>query len=126
MSDINWKRHGPSMTSKPYRHSWPDMSEDLPVDVLPCSNDEYFPPEPSREQLAIMELANRETERMRTRFGMSRRNFVGPPAASAIGFWAIDAVRMGLGQLRLGAQHGRPTPATSSGTAAAGRTRSTT
>ena len=31
--------------------SWPDLSEDLPVDVLPCSNDEYFPPPPTREQL---------------------------------------------------------------------------
>jgi hypothetical protein len=95
MSDINWKRHGPSMTSKPYRHSWEDMSEDLPVDVMPCSNDEYFPPAPSREQIAIMDLANRESEKMRTRFGMSRRNFVRTAAASAIGFWAIDAVRMG-------------------------------
>jgi predicted TIM-barrel fold metal-dependent hydrolase len=92
---IDWKRNGPAMTSKPYRHSWEDMSEDLPVDVLPCSNDEYFPPEASREQLAIMALANRESERMRIRFGMSRRNFVRTAAATAIGFWAIDAVRQG-------------------------------
>src|SRR3954452_490147 len=83
------------MTSKPYRHSWDDMSEDMPVDVLPCSNDEYFPPQPSKEQLAIMDLASREAERMRTRFGMSRRNFVRTAAATAIGFWAIDAVRQG-------------------------------
>jgi predicted TIM-barrel fold metal-dependent hydrolase len=92
---IDWRRNGPAMTSKPYRHSWEDMSEDMPVDVLPCSNDEYFPPEPTREQLAIMALASREAERMRTKFGMSRRNFVRTAAATAIGFWAIDAVRMG-------------------------------
>ncbi|HEX8065230.1 MAG TPA: hypothetical protein VF520_01755 [Thermoleophilaceae bacterium] len=89
--DRNW----PSMTSKPYRHSWPDMSEALPVDVMPCSNDEYFPPPPTREQIEIMRLADRETERIRRRFNMSRRRFVRTAAATAIGFWAIDAVRMG-------------------------------
>ena len=92
---INWKRNGPSLTSKPYVHSWEDMSEDMPVDVMPCSNDEYFPPVPSAEQIAIMELASREGERMRRKFGMSRRAFVRTAAASAIGFWAIDAIRMG-------------------------------
>jgi len=92
---IDWKRNGPSMTSKPYRHSWEDMSETVPVDVLPCSNDEYFPPAPSAEQIAIMELASKECERMRRKFGLSRRNFVRTAAATAIGFWAIDAVRRG-------------------------------
>jgi predicted TIM-barrel fold metal-dependent hydrolase len=92
---IDWKRNGPSMTSKPYRHSWEDMSEDMPVDVLPCSNDEYFPPEATREQIAIMQLASREAERWRIKFGMSRRRFVRTAAATAIGFWAIDAVRQG-------------------------------
>jgi uncharacterized protein len=92
---INWNRFGPSMTSRPYVHSWEPMSEDMPVDVLPCSNDEYFPPEPSAEQLAIMDLASREAERIRTKFGLSRRAFVRTAAATAIGFWAIDAVRQG-------------------------------
>jgi hypothetical protein len=71
------------------------MSEALPVDVMPCSNDEYFPLPPSPEQLAIMRLANQETERWRRKFGMSRRLFVRTAAATAIGFWAIDAVRQG-------------------------------
>src|ERR671929_203776 len=62
---INWKRNGPSLTSKPYRHSWEDMSEAPPVDVLPCSNDEYFPPPATREQKAIMELASREADSIR-------------------------------------------------------------
>src|SRR3954452_18349353 len=92
---IDWKRNGPSLTSKPYVHSWEDMSEGMPVDVMPCSNDEYFPPVPSAEQIAIMQLASREAERVRRKFGMSRRAFVRTAAATAIGFWAIDAVRMG-------------------------------
>jgi len=71
------------------------MSEDLPVDVLPCSNEEYFPPPPSRQQRAIMALANAETERLRSRFRMTRAQFVRTGAATAIGFWAIDVVRMG-------------------------------
>jgi len=31
-------RNWPSMTSRPYRHSWADLPEDLPVDVLPWSS----------------------------------------------------------------------------------------
>jgi uncharacterized protein len=73
----------------------PGLSEDLPVDVLPASNEEYFPLAPSKAQLQIMELANRETERWRRKFGMSRRQFVRTTAASAIGFWAIDMVQKG-------------------------------
>jgi uncharacterized protein len=92
---IDWKRHGSSPTAAPGRFSWPDLSQDLPVDVLPCSNDEYFPPPPSAAQLAIMDAANRETERWRHKFGMSRRQFVRTAAATAIGFWAIDLIRMG-------------------------------
>jgi hypothetical protein len=72
------------------------MAEDLPVDVLPCSNDEFFPPPPSREQKAIMAIADGEVERWRTKFNMSRREFVRTSAAMAIGFWAIDVVRPGI------------------------------
>jgi len=78
-----------------WSRSWPKQSEGLPVDVLPASNEEYFPPPPSKEQLAIMRLANAETERMRRQFGMTRARFVRTAAATAIGFWAIDAVRLG-------------------------------
>src|SRR5918996_6627410 len=93
---INWKRNGPALTSSPRRHSWPDLSDALPVDVMPCSNEEYFPPPPSREQRQIMWLANREAERLRRRFNMSRREFVRTAAATVIGFWAIDMVRPGI------------------------------
>jgi uncharacterized protein len=78
-----------------WSRSWPKQHEGLPVDVLPASNEEYFPPPPSREQLAIMSLANAETERMRRKFKMTRAQFVRTAAATAIGFWAIDTVRMG-------------------------------
>ena len=39
------------MTSGPKRHSHPEMSEDLPVDILPASNEEYFPPPPELREL---------------------------------------------------------------------------
>jgi hypothetical protein len=93
---INWKRNGPSLTSTPHRFSWPGLSEDLPVDVLPCSNEEYLPPPPSKAQRAIMELANAETERLRRKFHMTRSEFVRTAAAMSIGFWAIDMVRPGI------------------------------
>jgi uncharacterized protein len=89
-------RSWPALTSRPYRHSWPDLSEALPVDVLPCSNEEYFPPPPSKEQRAIMRLAEAETERWRHKFKMTRAQFVRTAAATMIGFWAIDMVRPGL------------------------------
>jgi predicted TIM-barrel fold metal-dependent hydrolase len=109
MKMINWKREGPSLTSSPARFSWPDMAEDLPVDVMPCSNEEYFPPPPSAEQIAIMRLANAETERWRRKLGMSRRHFVRTAAATAIGFWAIDVVRMGqFGSYGFAVSTGRP------------------
>lgn len=81
-----------------HRRSWTERSEALPVDVLPCSNGEYIPPAPTARQLAVMRLADAETERWRRRFGMSRRQFVRTTAAMAIGFWALDA----LGDKRFG------------------------
>ncbi|MHB8511726.1 MAG: amidohydrolase family protein [Actinomycetota bacterium] len=78
-----------------WKRSWPDLSENLPVDVLPCSNGEFYPKEPSPEQIAIMELANQESERWRRKMGMSRRNFVRTAAAMTIGFWAINQVQRG-------------------------------
>ena len=78
-----------------WSRSWPDQWEGLPVDVLPVSNDEYIPPPPTKKQLAIMHLQDREVERWRRKFNMSRRNFVRSSMAMAIGFWAIDAVMPG-------------------------------
>ncbi len=93
---INWKRCGPSVVGGPARHSWPDMPEGLPVDILPASNEEYFPPPPSSAHLAIMRLADAETERWRHKMGMTRAQFVRTAAAMAIGFWAIDLIRPGI------------------------------
>jgi hypothetical protein len=88
------------------------MAADVAVDVLPCSNDEYFPSPPSREQKAIMAIQDAEVERWRRKFNMSRREFVRTSAALAIGFWAIDAVRPGIygnyGGVAQGVSTGRP------------------
>jgi predicted TIM-barrel fold metal-dependent hydrolase len=75
-----------------WRRSWADPTEDLPVDVLPCSNGEYVPLPATAEQHRIMGLADAESERWRRRLGMSRRQFVRTAAATAIGFWAIDMI----------------------------------
>jgi uncharacterized protein len=72
-----------------------NLTEDLPVDVYPASNGEFLPEAPTAEQHAIMRLANQETEAVRRRFGMSRREFVRTAAAMGIGIWAIDAVTAG-------------------------------
>jgi len=48
-----------------WKRSWPDQPENLPVDVLPCSNGEFFPPPPTEQQRMIMRLADQETERLR-------------------------------------------------------------
>jgi len=78
-----------------WKKSWPEQWEGLPVDVLPASNEEYIPPPPTARQIAIMDLQNREIERWRHKFNMSRRRFVRTSAAMAIGFWAIDALSPG-------------------------------
>src|SRR5436305_203716 len=78
-----------------WSRSWPDQWEGLPVDVLPSSTGEYIPPPPSQEQLTIMHLQDREVERYRRKFNMSRRRFVRTSMAMSIGFWAIDAVMPG-------------------------------
>jgi len=100
---------GPGPSS---RDAWETMAEDVAVDVLPCSNDEYFPSPPSREQRAIMALQDAEVERWRRKFNMSRREFVRTSAALAIGFWAIDAIRPGIygnyGGVARGVSTGRP------------------
>ena len=93
---INWKRNGPSVVSGPQRHSWRRLPELLPVDVLPASNEEYAPPPPSKEQLAIMRLQAEEGERLRRKFNMSRAEFLTTSAAMAVGFWAIDVIRPGI------------------------------
>ena len=88
--------HWAPLRSPAGRDALETLAEDCPVDVLPCSNDEFFPPPPSREQKLIMKLQSEEIERWRRKFNMSRREFVRTSGAMAIGFWAIDAVRPGI------------------------------
>ena len=88
--------HWTAVRSPAGRDALETMPEDCPVDVLPCSNDEYFPLPPSPSQRAIMDLQSSEIERWRRKFNMSRREFVRTSAAMAIGFWAIDMIRPGI------------------------------
>lgn len=71
---------------------WPDLPEDLPVDVLPASNGEFFPSAPNQTELNIMATANQEVERYRAKMGMNRRDFVRTAMAYSIGFWAINTI----------------------------------
>ncbi|HYI44519.1 MAG TPA: hypothetical protein VE174_03535 [Actinomycetota bacterium] len=75
-----------------WKKSFPDPWEGLPVDVLPCSNGEYLPGDPTPDQLAIMALAERETEKARRILNMSRRDFVRSAAAFSVGLWAINQI----------------------------------
>ena len=77
---IKWKAH------------YGDLWEGLPIDVMPVSNGEFLPEKPTPDQLAIMALADEETEKARVRFNMSRREFVRSAAAFSIGIWAINQV----------------------------------
>ena len=121
---IDWKRHGPSLTLAPARATrGPTMSEDLPVDVLPCSNDEYFPPPPTpRADRDHGAGQTQETERWRRKFNMSRarvRAHRGGDGDRLLGDRRGAAGR--LRQLRLRpTTPRRPTPATSSGPARKG------
>ncbi|MGQ0467434.1 MAG: hypothetical protein ACT4QG_19225 [Sporichthyaceae bacterium] len=79
----------------PWKQHWPDIPEDVAIDVMPTSNGEYVPKPPTRQQLQIMALQDQEIEAQRRRFGMDRRSFVRTAAAYAIGIWAINAVTAG-------------------------------
>ncbi len=79
----------------PWKQTWPDVPEDVAIDVMPCSNGEYVPKPPSRNQLAIMALQDEKIEHYRRRFAMDRRSFVRTAAAYAIGISAINTVTAG-------------------------------
>ena len=79
----------------PWKQHWPDPPEDVAIDVMPASNGEFIPPDPTPDQIRIMALQNEKIEEVRRRFGMSRRQFVRTAAAYSIGVWAIDQVTGG-------------------------------
>src|SRR3954452_11254829 len=89
-----------------------DMSENMPVDVLPASNGEFVPPAPTREQQLIMRLQDEKAEDLRRTLGQSRREFVRTGVALGVGFWAIGQV--------MGGEWGRYVPGASSANANAG------
>jgi hypothetical protein len=79
----------------PWKRSWPELNENLPVDVMPNSNGEFIPKLPTKEQRAIMQLAREESDRLARKMGMSRRHFLRTSMGMAVGFWAINQVRGG-------------------------------
>jgi hypothetical protein len=79
----------------PWKQTWPDVPEDVAIDVMPCSNGEYVPKPPSRSQLQIMALQDEKIEHYRRKFNMDRRSFVRTAAAYAIGISAINTVTAG-------------------------------
>jgi predicted TIM-barrel fold metal-dependent hydrolase len=74
---------------------WSNLSEQLPVDVLPASNGEFIPPPPTAQQHRVMALQDDAAEQLRARLGMSRRTFVRSASAIGVGFWAINQVMPG-------------------------------
>ena len=72
-----------------YEESLPDS---LPVNVMPASNEEFVPPPPTNEQLAIERIAMAEIERQARRHGTTRRRFLQRSAAYAITMSAINQV----------------------------------
>jgi len=80
-----------------------ELSENMPVDVLPASNGEFVPPPPTREAAALMALQDEKAEDVRRTMGLSRREFVRTGVALGVGFWAIGQVMGGrMGPLRAG------------------------
>jgi hypothetical protein len=78
-----------------WKRSWPELNENLPVDVMPNSNGEFIPKAPTIEQRAIMQLARAESDRWAQKMGVSRRHFLRTGMGMAVGFWAINQVRGG-------------------------------
>ncbi|MFY9588070.1 MAG: hypothetical protein WAT66_11505, partial [Actinomycetota bacterium] len=76
-----------------WKRSWPELPENLPVDVMPNSNGEFIPLPPTHEQRAIMDLAGKESDRWAKKMGMPRRQFLRTAAAWTVGFWAINQIR---------------------------------
>src|SRR5947207_2745541 len=68
------------------------LSDRLPIDVLPVSNEEFIPPEPTAEQHAIMKIAREDCEATARKLAMSRRKFLQTGAAYAICLAAINKV----------------------------------
>src|SRR5438552_1659766 len=68
------------------------LTDRLPIDVLPVSNEEFIPPEPTREQKTIMKIAREDCDATARKLGRSRRRFRQTGAAYAICLAAINKV----------------------------------
>src|SRR5436305_13811338 len=70
------------------RHS--NLSEQMPVDVLPASKGEFIPPPPTPQQRQVMALQDDAAEEVRHKLGMSRRTSVRSASAIGVGFCATN------------------------------------
>jgi hypothetical protein len=75
-----------------WKKYWPELDDALPVDVLPCSNGEFIPPEPTAQQRAIWRLSMEQCDSAARRLGIPRRRFLRTGAATALCLIAIDTV----------------------------------
>lgn len=66
------------------------LTDRLPIDVMPFSNGEFVPPEPTDKQVAIMKLAREYCDRGAKKMGVSRRHFLQTGAAYAFCLAAVD------------------------------------
>jgi len=68
------------------------MTDRLPIDVTPVSNEEFIPPDPTAEQKAIMKIAMEDCDAAARKHGVSRRKFLQTSAAYAVCLAAINKV----------------------------------
>lgn len=78
----SWKRQFEAMEASPT----------MPVDIMPASNGEFIPADPTAEERRIMAIQDAKGEEVRRELGLSRREFVRSSAAYGVGFWAIGQV----------------------------------
>ena len=71
------------------------LNENAPVDVMPASNNEFYPLPATSDQKAVMALQNEWIEEARAHYGITRREFVRTGMAFAIGLAAIDVIGSG-------------------------------
>jgi hypothetical protein len=92
----------------PRERDYDHLDDDLPINVLPYSNEEFLPPPATTEQLLIERLAQEECTEAARKHGMPRRAFLRTGAAAAITLSTINRV---LGQKRYAWADSDPTSA---------------
>lgn len=68
------------------------LPDELPINVLPYANEEFFPVPPSAKDLEVHRTAMRDCDEMARRFGIPRRRFLQTGAAAVVTMAAINRV----------------------------------